>query len=111
MQVTIAAAAPAPTFDLAKLRGAFTHKADGSGVFESSQNPIIVGQNAYNSAYGTNFAAGSNCNPVPNDPNPAFQICDGFVRVNDTSSSASTRCQDRPPRRSCIYSPRPSTTR
>ena len=25
------------------------------GVFESSQDPIIVGQAAYNSAYGTNF--------------------------------------------------------
>jgi FtsP/CotA-like multicopper oxidase with cupredoxin domain len=83
MQVTIANAAPAPTFDLAKLQNAFSHKADGSGVFESSQNPIIVGQAKYNSAYGTGFAAGSNCNPVPNATNPGFQICDGFVRVAD----------------------------
>ena len=29
--------------------------ADGSGVFESGQHPIIVGQGAYNSAYGTTF--------------------------------------------------------
>ena len=36
---------------------AFAHHADGSGVFESGQHPIIVGQAAYNSAYGTNFAA------------------------------------------------------
>ena len=84
MRVTIAAAAPAPAFNLTKLRNAFKHKADGSGVFESGQHPIIVGQAAYNSAYGTTFATGSNCNPIPNDPNPAFQICDGMVRVNDT---------------------------
>ena len=86
MQVTIAAAAPAPAFNLPKLQTAFGHKSDGSGVFESSQHPIIVGQAAYNSAYGTSFSVGSNCNPVPNDPNPTFQICDGFVRVNDTMS-------------------------
>ena len=67
MQVTIAAGAPAATFDLAKLRRAFSHKADLSGVFESSQNPIIVGQSAYNSAYGTNFPATSDCNPIPNE--------------------------------------------
>ena len=86
MQVTIANAAPAPAYNLAALRTAFGHKSDGSGVFESSQHPIIVGQAAYNSAYGTSFSVGSNCNPVPNDPNPPFQICDGFVRVNDTMS-------------------------
>ena len=84
MRVTIANNAPAAAFNLTKLNNAFKHKADGSGVFESGQHPIIVGQAAYNSAYGTSFAAGSNCNPVPNDPNPAFQICDGFVRINDT---------------------------
>ena len=86
MQVTIANAAPAPAFNLPKLQVAFSHKSDGSGVFEASQHPIIVGQAQYNSAYGTSFSAGSNCNPVPNDPNPTFQICDGFVRVNDTLS-------------------------
>ena len=53
MRVKIAAAAPAPAFNLTKLRTAFSHKADDSGVFESSQHPIIVGQAAYNSAYGT----------------------------------------------------------
>jgi FtsP/CotA-like multicopper oxidase with cupredoxin domain len=84
MRVKIAAAAPAAAFDLNKLNTAFAHKTDGSGVFESSQPPIIVGQAAYNKALGTGFAANSNCNPVPNTANPTFQICDGFVRVNDT---------------------------
>ena len=62
MQVKIAAATPAPAFNLTKLSRRFRHKADGSGVFESGQHPIIVGQAAYNSAYGTNFAASGNCN-------------------------------------------------
>ncbi len=80
MQVRIAGT-PAPAFNLPALQAAFTHKADGSGVFESGQHPIIVGQSAYNSAYGKNFTASSNCN-VPSSP---LQKCDGFVRINDTS--------------------------
>ena len=55
MQIKVAASAPAPDFDLAKLEAAFVHHADGSGVFESSQHPIIVGQSPYNSAYGSSF--------------------------------------------------------
>lgn len=55
MQIRVAPSAPAPAFDLSALQAAFAHHADGSGVFESGQNPIIVGQGAYNSAYGTTF--------------------------------------------------------
>ena len=80
MQVKIAANPPAAAFNLAKLQTAFSHKANGSGVFESGQHPIIVGQAAYNSAYGTAFAAGSNCNA----PGSTVQRCDGLVRVGDT---------------------------
>jgi FtsP/CotA-like multicopper oxidase with cupredoxin domain len=54
MQIRVADGTGTP-FNLAALQAAFAHKADGSGVFESSQNPIIVGQGAYNSAYGTSF--------------------------------------------------------
>ena len=79
MQVKIAGTA-APAFNLTKLQSAFKHKANGTGVFESGQHPIIVGQAAYNSAYGTNFAASSNCN-APGSP---VTRCDGFVRVSDT---------------------------
>jgi FtsP/CotA-like multicopper oxidase with cupredoxin domain len=82
MRVKIAAATPAAAFDLTKLRDAFSHKTDGSGVFESSQHPIVVGQAAYNSAYGTAFSAGSDCNAAGS----TLQICDGFVRVNDTAT-------------------------
>ena len=82
MQVKIAANPPAPAFNLAKLQAAFRHNAYGTGVFESSQHPIIVGQAAYNQAYGTSFAGSSNCNA----PGSTLQICDGLVRVNDTQA-------------------------
>lgn len=79
MQVRVAANPPAPAFNLNALRNAFSHRADGSGVFESGQNPIIVGQAAYNSAYGTDFVAGGWCN-APSDPSPR---CDGMLRISE----------------------------
>ncbi|MHA3835484.1 multicopper oxidase domain-containing protein [Terrabacter sp. AAH1] len=82
MQVTIGAATPAPAFNLTKLQAAFRHNTAGTGVFESGQNPVIVGQAAYNSAYGSSFAASSNCNA----PNSTVTRCDGLVRVNDTTT-------------------------
>ncbi|SOC54640.1 multicopper oxidase domain-containing protein [Ornithinimicrobium cerasi] len=58
MQIKVEAPTePAAAFDLTALQDAFAHQADGSGVFESGQKPIIVGQGAYNSAYGTAFQA------------------------------------------------------
>ena len=80
MQVKIAANPPATVFNLSKLQTAFRHNANATGVFESGQHPIIVGQAAYNSAYGTNFAAGGQCTETTGTR------CDGFVRVNDTST-------------------------
>ncbi|UFS70602.1 multicopper oxidase domain-containing protein [Geomonas sp. RF6] len=68
-----------PGYDLAKLQAAFAHQADGSGVFESGQHPIIVGQAAYNSAYGTHFAASSWCTGDGN----MVQRCDGMARISD----------------------------
>ncbi len=79
MQVKVAATAPAPAYNLAALQAAFRHKADGSGVFESGQHPIIVGQAAYNSAYGTNFASSGWCN---SPTNPSAK-CDGFLRISE----------------------------
>ncbi len=55
MQIKVAAVAPAAAFDLAALQAAFAHKTDKTGVFESGQHPIIVGQGEYNSAYGSSF--------------------------------------------------------
>jgi len=80
MQVKIAVNPPAPAFNLLKLQSAFRHNANATGVFESGQHPIIVGQAAYNSAYGTNFAASGQCTET------SGTRCDGFVRVNDTST-------------------------
>jgi FtsP/CotA-like multicopper oxidase with cupredoxin domain len=79
MQVKIAAATPAAAFNLTNLVNAFKHHADGSGVFESGQHPIIVGQAAYNSAYGTNFVSSGWCN-APKNPSAR---CDGFARINE----------------------------
>jgi FtsP/CotA-like multicopper oxidase with cupredoxin domain len=79
MQVKVAANAPAAAFNLAALQAAFRHHADGSGVFESGQHPIIVGQAAYNSAYGTNFVSGGWCN---SPTNPSTR-CDGYVRISE----------------------------
>ena len=77
MQVKIAANPPAQPFNLTQLNNLFKHHANGSGVFESGQHPIIVGQAAYNSAYGTSFAASGDCT---NPPFPAK--CDGLARIN-----------------------------
>lgn len=84
MQVKIAPATPASAFNLAALQAEFRHQADGSGVFESGQHPIIVGQAAYNSAYGTTFAASSNCNAT----GATTQRCDGLVRINNNGTSS-----------------------
>ena len=81
MQVKIEGTA-APAFDVAKVKSAFLHKANGTGAFEAGQPPIIVGQQKYNAAYGTNFAASGNCNA----PGSTSTRCDGFVRVNDTET-------------------------
>ena len=56
MQIKVADTAPAPAYDLPALQTAFASVVNGGmGVFEQSQKPIIVGQGAYNSAYGTSF--------------------------------------------------------
>ncbi|HNN12341.1 MAG TPA: multicopper oxidase domain-containing protein, partial [Anaerolineales bacterium] len=83
MQIKVADAPSAPAFNLTALQNAFKHQADGSGVFEAGQPPIIVGQAVYNSAYGTAFAGASNCNVTPTS---TVQRCDGLVRVNNTAS-------------------------
>ncbi|MBU1420182.1 MAG: multicopper oxidase domain-containing protein [Proteobacteria bacterium] len=77
MQIKVGTGSGTP-FNLAALQAAFRHHADGSGVFESGQHPIIVGQAAYNSAYGTNFAASSSCNGGSDNTR-----CDGFARIVD----------------------------
>ncbi len=89
MQVKVSSAAPAVAFDrpnttadrMGSLNAAFAHHADGSGVFESGSDPIIVGQAAYNNAYGTNFASSGWCNA----PGSTSTTCDGFARIAEGS--------------------------
>ena len=64
-------------FSLNKLVSAFQHTAMGTGVFESAQHPIIVGQAGYNRAYGTSFTQSGNCSQPG-----ATTKCDGFARIN-----------------------------
>ncbi len=82
MQVKIAGS-PAQAFDLTALQNAFkpasATNTTGIGVFMNGQHPIIVGQAAYNSAYGTTFAASSNCN----NPGSTITRCDGLARINN----------------------------
>ena len=79
MQVKIAGPVAPAAFNLTALQNAFKHKANGSGVFESGQHPIIVGQAAYNSAYGTNFVSSGWCNA----PGSKSTKCDGYARIQE----------------------------
>lgn len=77
MQIKVAAATPAPAFDLARLQTAFRATSKGGeGVFEKSQNPVVVGQGAYNEALGTSFRS-----TAPRD---------GFLRIHDRSLTFDT---------------------
>jgi FtsP/CotA-like multicopper oxidase with cupredoxin domain len=87
MQIKVSGAGGAGTPDyhnpsiLSNLQAAFAHHLDANsqpaGVFETSQHPIMVGQGAYNSAYGTSFSS-----------NGYGQ--DGFARIYDFSLSFNT---------------------
>jgi len=58
-------------------------------VFESSQDPIIVGQAAYNTAYGTSFVASGWCNDPTLDPaSAAAKRCDGYARIQEGNKPA-----------------------
>ena len=80
MRVTVGSAGT--PLNMTALNTAFRHSASGTGVFESSQDPIIVGQAAYNSAYGTNFVSSGWCN-VPGATGTAATRCDGFARIQE----------------------------
>jgi FtsP/CotA-like multicopper oxidase with cupredoxin domain len=67
MQIKVADTKPAPAFDLARLEAAFASTATQQGVFEKTQDPIIVPSADYDSAYNKSF---------PVDP---------YVRIYDTA--------------------------
>lgn len=77
MKIVVAPSTSAPAFNLNALHTAFKAESlGGLGVFENGQHPIIVGQGAYNSAYGTSFQN--------NGPNA------GLVQIFNTSFSFKT---------------------
>lgn len=57
MQIKVAAAPAAAPFDVAALEAAFASTDTTEGVFQSSQEDIIVSQAAYSSAYNKEFSA------------------------------------------------------
>jgi FtsP/CotA-like multicopper oxidase with cupredoxin domain len=61
MQIQVASTATTPTTDvtLPNLQAVFAKTATKRGVFEVSQDPIIIPQTAYNSAYGQTFPTGA----------------------------------------------------
>jgi len=66
MQFRVAAATPAPAYDLAALQAEFATTTDPitgnvkPGVFARDQDPILVPQAGYNSAYNATFPSGAN---------------------------------------------------
>ncbi|MGI6209727.1 MAG: multicopper oxidase domain-containing protein [Anaerolineae bacterium] len=55
MQVRVAATAAAAPYDVVALESVWAKAADKPGVFESTQDPIIIPQAAYNTAYNAAF--------------------------------------------------------
>ncbi|OGW41021.1 MAG: hypothetical protein A2Y97_04250 [Nitrospirae bacterium RBG_13_39_12] len=79
MQINVNSGA-GQSFDIGALQNAFAHQTDSTGVFESGQNPIIVGQGAYNPAYGTAFQSNG--------------LQAGLVQIYDTSLTFNTLLGD-----------------
>lgn len=73
MQIRVANSAPAEEYNLDALKAAFAKTSEKRGVFEVSQEPIIVPQADYNSAY--------NVNNLPSDPTKAY------VQLNEFSKT------------------------
>ena len=76
MQIKVSASAPAAAYDLAALQDAFKTTSTHDGVFKKGQEPIIVGQAFYNSAYNMTF--------------PTFYPNWGVSRIFDTAISFMT---------------------
>jgi FtsP/CotA-like multicopper oxidase with cupredoxin domain/putative cell wall-binding protein len=56
MQINVAAATPAPAFNVGRLNAAFRSTNETEGVFESSQNPLIVPDTRYSATYHQPYA-------------------------------------------------------
>ncbi|MBK5225971.1 MAG: VCBS repeat-containing protein [Thermoleophilia bacterium] len=57
MQIKVANTTPAPAFNTAALNAAFATNGSTPGAFAASQDPIIVPQDGYNSAYNASYSS------------------------------------------------------
>ena len=94
---------------MGKLMAAFAHsRRKRTGVFESSQNPIVVGQAAYNTALRHQLRQRGCCNATSN---PAAK-CDGFARIAEQGGDTfKFDTLSRRPDGGARSNPRRSTTR
>lgn len=78
MQIRVSASPPAPAYDIVALKEVFAKTDSKRGVFEMSQDPIIIPQAAYNSAYNvTNLPAdAANAYVQLNEFNKTFRPID-----------------------------------
>jgi len=71
MQIVVSGTANGTQYNFNALKDEFVSDAAGPGVFQKSQNPIIVGQKEYNTTYNTSF--------------PATWPLWGYSRIGDSS--------------------------
>ena len=72
MQIRVANMTAAPAYDLTALQNAFATTSTHTGVFNASQDPIIVPQSVYDSAYNRTFTNNA------------------FIRIQDTNMTFTT---------------------
>jgi FtsP/CotA-like multicopper oxidase with cupredoxin domain len=73
MQIRVAASTPAPAYNIDALEEVFAKTAEKRGVFEASQDTILIPQAAYNSAY--------NVTNLPSD------AANSYVQLNEFSKT------------------------
>jgi parallel beta-helix repeat protein len=78
MQIRVGNGTAAAPYNLNALNAAFASSPDKKGVFESSQEPIIVPDSRYNSAYGQSFATDPYVRIM--DSNIVFATLDGTTQ-------------------------------
>ncbi len=76
MQIRVNAGTGAP-YDVAALEGVFAKTASKRGVFEVSQEPIIIPNTQYNSAYNATFATENTTKVGIHDASKTFQTISG----------------------------------
>lgn len=83
MLFEVAAATPAPAFDMAKLNAAFTSTATSQSAFAESQHPPIVPALAYNSAMNKPLATTASLTAAGMATTPPAFANNVFVRIQD----------------------------